>query len=77
MPTDFKQCVIKRIFSVNLSQRFNTFDVNKIFKYVLHVNHYLRCLCISCICPGEHERFSAEQGSISLEQVKIGLSASD
>lgn len=42
MLISFKKCVIKSIFSLNLSQRFNTFDVNKIFKsskLVLVVGH--------------------------------------
>jgi len=35
MPVDLKTCVIDSLFSIKLSQRFNTLAVNKIFKYVL------------------------------------------
>ena len=45
MPISFKKCVIRTIFSLNLSLRFNTFDVNKIFKYV-HV--FINIMIVRC-----------------------------
>ena len=46
MPIDFNKCVIKSIFSLKLSQRFNTFNVNKIFKYVC-IFKYISTVCVS------------------------------
>ena len=46
MPVDFKKCVVKSLFSLKLSQRFSTFAVNKIFKYVLHLHEVHCCLLI-------------------------------
>jgi len=46
MPVDYKNCVVKGLFSVKLSQRFNTFAVNKIFKYVLHPFWLILGFCV-------------------------------
>ena len=35
MPVNSEKCTIKSVFRLQFSQRFNTFAVNKIFKYAL------------------------------------------